>query len=74
MSAKKLSRRDFLTTGTGAAAVGLMAGGTGSATGEFEKPQGRVVLVRDPTVLRGDGRADPKILRNMLNRGVAATT
>jgi hypothetical protein len=72
MSAKKLSRRDFLTTGTGAAAVGLMAGSGRLAEGGANAPRGRVVLVRDPKVLGDDGQADSKILHDMLNRGVAA--
>ena len=72
MSAKKLSRRDFLTTGTGAAAVGLVAGGGAPAEGGADKPRGRVVLVRDPNVLGDDGQANPKILHDMLNRGVAS--
>jgi hypothetical protein len=72
MCAKKLSRRDFLTTGTGAATVGLMAGGGRLAEGEADKPRGRVVLVRDPNVLRADDQPDPKILHGMLNRGVTS--
>jgi len=71
MGAKKLSRRDFLASGTGAAAVGLLAGG-GSAEARVEKPLGRVVLVRDQNVLGDDGAPDPEILHQMLNRGVAS--
>ena len=71
MSAKKLSRRDFLTTGTGAAVVGLVSGGSRPAEGGAEKPRGRVVLVRDPNVLAMDGEPEPEILHGMLNRGVA---
>jgi len=70
MRSKKLTRRDFLGTGTGAAAVGLLAGGGGLAEGKTEEPRGRVVLVRDRRVLGDDGQPDPKILHSMLNRGV----
>ncbi len=72
MCAKKLSRRDFLTTGTGAAAAGLLAGGARPAEGETDKARGRVVLVRDPKVLGADGEPDPTVLHDMLNRGVAS--
>jgi hypothetical protein len=72
MCAKKLSRRDFLTTGTGAAAAGLLAGGARPAEGETDKPRGRVVLVRDPKVLGAEREPDPTILHDMLNRGVAS--
>lgn len=72
MCAKKLSRRDFLATGTSAAAVGLLAGGARSAEGETEKLRGRVVLVREPNVLGDDGKPNPELLHDMLNRGVAS--
>ena len=72
MSTKKLSRRDFLVSGTGAAAVGLLAGGGGLAEGKVDKHSGRVVLVRDQKVLGDDGQPDPMILHDMLNRGVAS--
>ena len=72
MSTKKLSRRDFLVSGTGAAAVGRLAGGGGLAEGKVDKHSGRVVLVRDQKVLGDDGQPDPKILHDMLNRGVAS--
>ena len=69
MSKTKLSRRDFFTVGTGAAAVGLL-GGTAGADDSERPSTSRVVLIRDSGVVDQDGKTDPKLLHRMLNDGV----
>jgi hypothetical protein len=70
MGKNKLSRRDFFSVGTGAAAAGLLGGRAGADDGE--KPlTSRVVLIRDSKVLDEKGKADPEVLHRMLNEGVA---
>ena len=70
MGNNKLSRRDFFSVGTGAAAAGLIGGRAGAAEGE-KPPTSKVVLIRDREVLDEEGKADPKGLHRMLNEGVA---
>ena len=70
MSKTKLSRRDFFTVSTGAAAAGLLPGGVGAEDGD-QHSKSRVVLIRNSKVVTGDGQADPQILHQMLNDGVA---
>jgi hypothetical protein len=71
MAARRISRRDFVVSGSAAAAVGLAAR---RAAGEEEGggPLARVVLVRDRDVLDEDGSIRPDVLRRMLNDAVAA--
>ncbi len=65
-----LTRRDFLRTGSGAAVAGLLGlPGTAAAVGAATS---RVVLVRDPAVLAGDGGFDPKVIARMLDDAVMA--
>jgi hypothetical protein len=66
----KLSRRDFFSVGTGAAAGGLLGGRAGAEEDE-KQPTSRVVLIRRREVLDDQGKADPKVLHRMLNEGVA---
>jgi hypothetical protein len=70
MGKKKLSRRDFLSVGTGAAAVGLLGDRAGADESE-SLPTSRVVLIRDREVLDEQGKADPNGLHRMLNAGVS---
>ena len=72
MSEKKLSRRSFLATGTGAAAAGLMSASAGGAADSAKGSTSRVVLIRNPKVLGGDNGANPGIIHEMLNQAVAA--
>jgi len=70
MTEKGFSRRDFLTTGTGVAAAGLLGVPPGGAA---DPPAtSRVVLVRSRDVLNAESRADPDELHRMLNQAVAA--
>jgi hypothetical protein len=69
MAKHKLSRRDFLSVGAGAAAIGL-TGDRATADESNKKPTSRVVLIRDDTVLDQKGRPDPEILHRMLNEGL----
>jgi hypothetical protein len=70
MGNSKLSRRDFFSVGTGAAAAGLLGGRAGAEEGQ-KQPTSRVVLIRKSEVLDDEGKTDPKILHRMLNEGVA---
>ena len=70
MADTKINRRDFLSVGAGAAAVGL-AGERAHADDTTEKPTSRVVLIRSQEVLGTSGRPDPQILHRMLNDGLA---
>jgi hypothetical protein len=65
-----LTRRDFLRTGSGAAVAGLL--GLPGAAAALAGESSRVVLVRDPAVVTGDGGVDPKVLARMLDEAVAA--
>ncbi len=69
MSGRKLNRREFLITGSGAAAVGLVPVGASVAAGETKK-RARVVLVRDQKVIGTDGEIQPEVLHRMLNEAV----
>jgi hypothetical protein len=71
MKRSKLSRRDFLSVGTGAAAAGLLGGRATAADGE-QAVTSRVVLIRSREILDDDGRPDPRLLHRMLNDGVAS--
>jgi len=70
MGKNKLSRRDFFSVGTGAAAAGLLGGRAGADEGA-KPPTSRVVLIRDHEVLDDAGTPDPERLHRMLNEGVA---
>ena len=70
MGNNKLSRRDFFSVGSGAAAAGLLGGRAGADDGE-KAATSRVVLIRDREVLDEQGNADPRGLHRMLNEGVA---
>lgn len=70
MGKNKLSRRDFFSVGTGAAAAGLLGGRAEADDGEAPSTS-RVVLIRDREALTGDGQADPRVLHRMLNQGVS---
>ena len=70
MGKSKLSRRDFLAVGTGAAAAGFL-GPRATAEEGAQPSTSRVVLIRDRRVLDDDGRPDSKVLHGMLNQGVA---
>ena len=70
MAANKINRRDFLTVGAGAAAVGL-AGDRAHADDKVNKPTSRVVLIRNEAVLDHKGQPDPELLHGMLNDGLA---
>jgi len=70
MSKTRLSRRDFFSVGTGAAAAGFLPGAAGAQESKTT-PKSRVVLIRDNKVIDGEGQVDPQILHRMLNRGVA---
>ena len=69
MGNNKLSRRDFFSVGTGAATAGLIGGRAGADDGG-KPPTSRVVLIRDREVLDNEGKADPKGLHRMLNKGI----
>ena len=70
MGKNKLSRRDFFSVGTGAAAAGLLGGRAEADDGEAPSTS-RVVLIRDRKALTGDGQVDPSVLHRMLNQGVS---
>ncbi len=70
MSKRKITRRDFVAVGAGAAAAGLV--GAGSAGAVDAAPTSRVVLIRRQEVLGPAGQPDPEILHEMLNQAVAA--
>ena len=70
MSNRKITRRDFVAAGAGAAAAGLV--GAGSAGAVESAPTSRVVLIRRQEVLGPAGQPDPEILHEMLNQAVAA--
>ena len=70
MSQRKISRRDFVAAGAGAAAAGLV--GAGSSSAAETTPRSRVVMVRRREVFGPTGQADPEILHEMLNEAVAA--
>ena len=70
MGKNRLSRRDFFSVGTSAAAAGLLSGRAGADDGE-QPATSRVVLIRDREVLDEQGSPDPKRLHLMLNDGVA---
>ena len=70
MTERKITRRDFVAAGAGAAAAGLV--GVGSAGAVDAAPSSRVVLIRRQEVLGPAGQPDPKILHEMLNAAVAA--
>lgn len=70
MTERKISRRDFVAAGAGAAAAGLVGAGRTSAA--ETTPKSRVVLIRQREVLGPTGGADPEILHQMLNEAVAA--
>ena len=65
-----LSRRRFFKIGSGAAAAGLVGGGT--AADEKAKPveQSRVVLIREQNVVGPEGAIDGELLHDMLNRAM----
>jgi hypothetical protein len=69
MAKTKLSRRDFIAVGGGAAAAGLVGDHAGAAD-EAKMPTSRVVLIRDRDVVDDTGRPDAKILHRMLNQGL----
>ncbi len=66
----KLTRRDFVAVGAGAAAAGLAGAGSVGAVDVTSKS--RVVLIRRRDVLGPAGQPDPEILHEMLNQAVAA--
>jgi hypothetical protein len=70
MAENKMNRRDFLTVGAGAAAVGL-AGDRSQAAEKTDKPTSRVVLIRHAEVLGKNGQPDAQVLHRMLNDGLA---
>ena len=70
MTKRKISRRDFVAVGAGAAAAGLV--GAGSTSVAEATPKSRVVMIRRKDVLGPTGQADPEILHEMLNEAVAA--
>ncbi len=70
MTKRKISRRDFVAVGAGAAAAGLV--GAGSTSAAETTPKSRVVMIRRKDVLGSTGQADPEILHEMLNEAVAA--
>jgi len=70
MNERKISRRDFVAVGAGAAAAGLV--GAGSTSVAEVTPKSRVVMIRRKDVLGPTGQADPEILHEMLNEAVAA--
>jgi len=70
MTERKISRRDFVAAGAGAAAAGLV--GAGSTCAAEIGPKSRVVMIRRREVLGPTGRPDPEILHEMLNEAVAA--
>ena len=70
MNERKISRRDFVAVGAGAAAAGLV--GAGSTSVAEATPKSRVVMIRRKDVLGPTGQADPEILHEMLNEAVAA--
>ncbi len=72
MSDSKLSRRDFLAAGGGAAAAGLLGTSKTSAGEGKQKGKSRVVLIRSDRVLGEDGQPQAEILHEMLNRAVVA--
>jgi hypothetical protein len=69
MKKANLSRRDFFTVGTGAAAAGLV-GSRSSDAKDKNVTTSRVVLVRDREVLDQNWRPDAEGLHRMLNRGL----
>ena len=70
MKGKRLSRRDFLAAGSGAAAATLL--GVPRPGESSDQPSSRVVLVRHENVLGEDGQEDSAVLHEMLNRAVKA--
>jgi len=70
MSDSKLSRRDFLAAGTGAAAAGLIGTSRAGAAEKNESGNSRVVLVRSNQVFGDDGQPKAEILHEMLNKAV----
>jgi len=67
---KKISRREFFSTGSSVAAAGLL--GRAADAGDDTKPTSRVVLIRDAKVLDSDGTPEPEVMHRMLNEGLAA--
>jgi hypothetical protein len=70
MTATKISRRDFFSAGSSAAAAGLL--GCAADAGDDTKPTSRVALIRNEEVVDADGTPEPEILHRMLNEGLAA--
>ena len=65
-----VSRRDLVSLGVGAAAATLL----GASRELSARPSGRsrVVLVRHPEAVDGDGRPVPAVFRRMLDDGMSA--
>lgn len=71
-SMEKLTRRDFIRT-TGCAAVGVAAGLPSLAADTVaSRDKSRVVLVRHPEVVTGDGGCDQVLVEQMLDEAMVA--
>lgn len=70
MTTSKISRREFFSAGSTAAAAGLL--GRAANAEDDPKPTSRVVLIRNAEVVASDGTFEPKTLHRMLNEGLAA--
>jgi len=71
VSAKSITRRDFLKTASVAPLAGALVPGLRSGQAAPE-PRVRVVLVRDPAALDASGRPDGEAIGRMLDEAVAA--
>ena len=69
---EKLSRRDFVTAGTGAAAAGLLGVGSRRTEGSEPPSTSRVVLIRRQDAVHGDGRLNDEVPARMLDEAVSA--
>jgi hypothetical protein len=72
MSAKKISRRDFVVTGTAAAAAVGVVGASGASSGDASSKTARVVLIRDSEVVKASGELDGERIHRVLNDGMTA--
>ncbi len=71
-STRKISRRTFVTEGTGLAACGLLGLGRSSVADDRLPPLSRVVLVRSEKAVDPAGDSTAEVLHLMLNEGLAA--
>jgi hypothetical protein len=70
MSPKNLTRREFIRTGTLAAAAGTFILNNPQSLFAESKEKSRVVLIRNKMVMNEDGKLSPEVLQEMLDESV----